>query len=135
MEFTQFHPTGMVWPLSVRGILVTEGVRGEGGILLNSEGDRFMFRYIPDRFREETADSPEESQRWLEGETSARRPPELLTRDVVAKAILEEVDKGRGSTHGGAFLYIAGQRDAELIKRKLPSMYHPFRELAAVEIT
>jgi succinate dehydrogenase / fumarate reductase flavoprotein subunit len=88
MEFTQFHPTGMVWPLSVRGILVTEGVRGEGGILLNSEGDRFMFRYIPDRFREETADSPEEAQRWLEGETSARRPPELLTRDVVAKAIL-----------------------------------------------
>ena len=135
MEFTQFHPTGMVWPLSVRGILVTEGVRGEGGILLNSEGDRFMFRYIPDRFREETADSPEESQRWLEGETSARRPPELLTRDVVAKAILEEVDKGRGSPHGGAFLDIAGQRDAELIKRKLPSMYHQFRELAEVDIT
>ncbi len=135
MEFTQFHPTGMVWPLSVRGILVTEGVRGEGGILLNSEGERFMFRYTPDRFRDETAASPEEAHRWLEGDKSARRPPELLTRDVVAKAILEEVDVGHGTPHGGAFLDIAGQRDAELIKRKLPSMYHQFRELAEVDIT
>ncbi len=135
MEFTQFHPTGMVWPLSVRGILVTEGVRGEGGILLNSDGERFMFRYTPDRFRDETAASPEEAHRWLEGDKSARRPPELLTRDVVAKAILEEVDVGHGTPHGGAFLDIAGQRDAELIKRKLPSMYHQFRELAEVDIT
>lgn len=135
MEFTQFHPTGMVWPPSVRGTLVTEGVRGEGGILLNSEDDRFMFRYIPDRFREETASSSEEAQRWLDGDMSARRPPELLTRDVVARAILAEVDEGRGSPHGGAFLDIANYRDARLIMRKLPSMYHQFKELAEVDIT
>ena len=135
MEFTQFHPTGMVWPPSVRGTLVTEGVRGEGGVLLNADDERFMFRYVPDRFIEETAGSSEESQRWLDGDRNARRPPELLTRDVVAKAILAEVDEGRGSPHGGAFLDIANQRDAELIKRKLPSMYHQFKELAEVDIT
>ncbi len=135
MEFTQFHPTGMVWPPSVKGILVTEGVRGEGGILLNSENERFMFNYIPERFASETADSIEEADRWLEGDDSARRPPELLTRDVVARAILAEVKAGRGSPHGGAFLDIANRRDADHIKRKLPSMYHQFKELAEVDIT
>ena len=135
MEFAQFHPTGMIWPLSVRGILVTEGVRGEGGVLLNSENERFMFNYTPDRFKEETADSPEEAQRWLDGDTSARRPPELLTRDVVAKSIMKEVEAGRGSAHGGAYLDIASRRDGEYIKRKLPSMYHQFKELAEVDIT
>ena len=135
MEFTQFHPTGMVWPPSVRGILVTEGVRGDGGILLNSEGNRFMFNYIPDRFANETADSEEEANRWLAGDDSARRPPELLTRDVVAKAITAEVKAGRGSKHGGAYLDIASRVPAELIRRKLPSMYHQFKELATVDIT
>tara|TARA_B100000700_G_scaffold277425_1_gene324770 strand:+ start:16566 stop:18401 length:1836 start_codon:yes stop_codon:yes gene_type:complete len=135
MEFAQFHPTGMIWPLSVRGILVTEGVRGEGGVLQNSDGDRFMFNYTPERFKEETADSPEEAQKWLDGDTSARRPPELLTRDVVAKAILNEVEEGRGSEHGGAYLDIASRRDPDYIKRKLPSMYHQFKELAEVDIT
>ena len=135
MEFAQFHPTGMIWPLSVRGILVTEGVRGEGGVLLNSENERFMFNYTPDRFKEETADSPEEAQRWLDGDASARRPPELLTRDVVAKSIMKEVEAGRGSAHGGAYLDIASRRDGEYIKRKLPSMYHQFKELAEVDIT
>jgi succinate dehydrogenase flavoprotein subunit len=135
MEFMQFHPTGMIWPPSVRGILVTEGVRGDGGILLNSEGDRFMFNYVPDRFKEETADTPEEGDRWLDGDKSARRPPELLTRDVVARAILAEVKAGRGSTHGGAYLDIANRLAAEQIKRKLPSMYHQFKELAEVDIT
>ncbi|MBS61069.1 MAG: fumarate reductase/succinate dehydrogenase flavoprotein subunit [Anaerolineaceae bacterium] len=135
MEFAQFHPTGMIWPLSVRGILVTEGVRGEGGILLNSNNERFMFNYTPDRFKEETADSPEEAQRWLDGDASARRPPELLTRDVVAKSIMKEVEAGRGSAHGGAYLDIASRRDGEYIKRKLPSMYHQFKELAEVNIT
>jgi succinate dehydrogenase / fumarate reductase flavoprotein subunit len=135
LEFTQFHPTGMVWPPSVRGILVTEGVRGEGGILLNSENERFMFNYIPERFASETADSVEEAARWLDGDKEARRPPELLTRDVVARAILAEVKAGRGSPHGGAFLDIANQRSAEDIKRKLPSMYHQFKELAEVDIT
>ncbi|HCU81511.1 MAG: fumarate reductase/succinate dehydrogenase flavoprotein subunit [Chloroflexi bacterium] len=135
MEFAQFHPTGMIWPLSVRGILVTEGVRGEGGILLNSNNERFMFNYTPDRFKEETADSPEEAQRWLDGDASARRPPELLTRDVVAKSIMKEVEAGRGSAHGGAYLDIASRRDGEYIKRKLPSMYHQFKELAEVDIT
>ena len=135
MEFAQFHPTGMIWPLSVRGILVTEGVRGEGGVLLNSENERFMFNYTPDRFKEETADSPEEAQRWLDGDASARRPPELLTRDVVAKSIMKEVEAGRGSVHGGAYLDIASRRDGEYIKRKLPSMYHQFKELAEVDIT
>ncbi|MEK6155167.1 fumarate reductase/succinate dehydrogenase flavoprotein subunit [Flavobacteriaceae bacterium 3-367] len=135
LEFNQFHPTGMVWPLSVKGILVTESVRGEGGILLNNEGTRFMFNYIPERFRSETADTQEEAARWLAGDPNARRPPELLTRDVVARAINEEVKAGRGSTHGGAYLNIATQRSAEDIKRKLPSMYHQFKVLAELDIT
>jgi succinate dehydrogenase / fumarate reductase flavoprotein subunit len=125
----------MVWPPSVRGTLVTEGVRGEGGVLLNSEGKRFMFEYIPDRFKSETADSIEEADRWLAGEEGARRPPELLTRDVVARAILAEVKAGRGSPKGGAFLDIASRQPADFIKRKLPSMYHQFKELAEVDIT
>ncbi len=135
IEFTQFHPTGMVWPPSVRGTLVTEGVRGEGGVLRNSEGERFMYRYIPERFASETADTEEEAARWLTGDREARRPPELLTRDVVARAIFNEVKEGRGSPAGGAFLDIANQREASYIKRKLPSMYHQFRELAEVDIT
>ena len=135
MEFTQFHPTGMVWPPSVRGILVTEGVRGDGGILLNSEGERFMFNYIPEKFAAETADSEEEAERWLDGDKNARRPPELLTRDVVARAITKEVQAGRGSPHGGVFLDIASRRPADVIRRKLPSMYHQFKELAEVDIT
>lgn len=135
MEFTQFHPTGMVWPPSVRGILVTEGVRGDGGILLNSEGERFMFNYIPERFASETADTEEEAERWLDGDKEARRPPELLTRDVVARAITKEVQAGRGSPHGGVFLDIASRRPAEVIRKKLPSMYHQFKELAEVDIT
>jgi succinate dehydrogenase / fumarate reductase flavoprotein subunit len=135
IEFTQFHPTGMVWPPSVRGTLVTEGVRGEGGILLNSEGERFMFDYIPERFKSETADTIEEATRWLEGVEGNRRPPELLTRDVVARAIMAEVKAGRGSPKGGAFLDIASRRDPEFIKKKLPSMYHQFKELAEVDIT
>ena len=135
MEFTQFHPTGMVWPPSVRGILVTEGVRGEGGILINSEGHRFMFENIPERFVSETADTEEEAARWLAGDKDARRPPELLTRDVVARAIRKEVKAGRGSPHGGAFLDIASQRKAEDIKKKLPSMYHQFKVLAELDIT
>lgn len=135
MEFNQFHPTGMIWPLSVKGILVTESVRGEGGILLNSEGTRFMFNYIPDRFKSETADTQEEAARWLAGDPKARRPPELLTRDVVARAINAEVKAGRGSKHGGAYLNIATQRSADDIKRKLPSMYHQFKVLAELDIT
>ena len=135
MEFTQFHPTGMVWPPSVHGTLVTEGVRGEGGILVNSEGKRFMFDNIPERFASETADTEEEAARWLAGDKDARRPPELLTRDVVARAIRTEVKAGRGSPHGGAFLDIASQRNAEDIKKKLPSMYHQFKVLAELDIT
>jgi len=135
MEFTQFHPTGMVWPPSVRGILVTEGVRGEGGILVNSKGQRFMFENIPNRFASETADTEEEAARWLAGDKEARRPPELLTRDVVARAIRKEVNAGRGSPHGGAFLDIASRRSADDIKRKLPSMYHQFKVLAELDIT
>ena len=135
LEFNQFHPTGMVWPLSVKGLLVTESVRGEGGILLNNEGNRFMFDYIPERFRSETADTQEEAARWLKGDPNARRPPELLTRDVVARAINEEVKAGRGSEHGGAYLNIATQRSAEDIKKKLPSMYHQFKVLAELDIT
>ncbi len=134
MEFTQFHPTGMVWPPSVRGTLVTEGVRGEGGILTNSEGVRFMFDNIPERFAPETADTREEAQLWLDGDREARRPPELLTRDVVARAIMREVKAGRGSEHGGAYLDIS-HRDSDFVKRKLPSMYHQFKELAEVDIT
>ena len=135
MEFTQFHPTGMVWPPSVRGTLVTEGVRGEGGILTNSENKRFMYDNIPDRFAAETADSEEEANRWLAGDKDARRPPELLTRDVVARAIRKEVKAGRGSPHGGAYLDIASRRNADDIKRKLPSMYHQFKVLAELDIT
>src|SRR3989338_8107984 len=135
MEFVQFHPTGMVWPLSVKGTLVTEGVRGEGGILKNSKGERFMFRYIPDMFKGEFAEDEKECKRWLAGDKNSRRPPDLLTRDVVARAITAEVKAGRGSPHGGVFLDIASQRDAETIKKKLPSMYHQFKELANVDIT
>jgi succinate dehydrogenase / fumarate reductase flavoprotein subunit len=140
MEFVQFHPTGMVWPLSVRGILVTEGVRGEGGVLKNSKGERFMFRYIPEMFRKDFADTEEEAQRWVNDVIAgrppeARRPPELLTRDVVARAISQEVREGRGSPHGGAFLDIASRRKPEEIRRKLPSMYQQFHELADVDIT
>ena len=135
LEFTQFHPTGMVWPPSVAGILVTEGVRGEGGILVNSEGSRFMFDNIPPRFASETASSEEEANQWLAGDKNARRPPELLTRDVVARAIMKEVKEGRGSPHGGAFLDIASRREADYIKRKLPSMFHQFKVLAELDIT
>jgi succinate dehydrogenase / fumarate reductase flavoprotein subunit len=135
MEFMQFHPTGMVWPPSVRGILVTEGVRGEGGILKNANGERFMFDYIPPTYAKETADTEQEAADWLAGKEGARRPPELLTRDVVARAIAREVREGRGSPHGGVFLQIAGQRSPEDIKRKLPSMYHQFKELGDVDIT
>ena len=135
MEFVQFHPTGMVWPLSVCGILVTEGVRGDGGVLLNSAGQRFMFDYIPEMFAAETADSEEEADRWYTDKKGARRTPDLLPRDEVARAINSEIKQGRGSPHGGVFLDIANRRDAEYIKRRLPSMYHQFRELADVDIT
>jgi len=135
LEFVQFHPTGMVWPPSVKGTLVTEGVRGDGGILLNNRGERFMFKYIPPKFASETADTEAEANRWLQGDKEARRPPELLTRDVVAKAINKEVKEGRGSPHGGVFLDIASRLPADVIKRKLPSMYHQFKELAELDIT
>ena len=135
MEFTQFHPTGMVWPPSVRGTLVTEGVRGDGGVLRNSKGERFMFSYIPDNYKERTAADEAEADRWLNGDESARRPPELLTRDVVARAINSEVKAGRGSPHGGVFLDIATKRPAEFIRKRLPSMYHQFKELAELDIT
>jgi succinate dehydrogenase flavoprotein subunit len=134
MEFVQFHPTGMVWPLSVRGILVTEGVRGDGGVLINSEDERFMFRYIPEMFAAETADSEEEADRWYT-DRSARRTPDLLPRDEVARAINAEVKAGRGSPHGGVYLDIASRRDAEYIRRRLPSMHHQFLQLAEVDIT
>jgi succinate dehydrogenase / fumarate reductase flavoprotein subunit len=140
MEFLQFHPTGMVWPPSVRGILVTEGVRGEGGILLNSEGRRFMFDAIPALYQDTTAESPDEGWRYTQGDRSARRPPELLTRDHVARMIVREVREGRGSPHGGVYLDIAWIRDKlpdadELIRKKLPSMYHQFSQLADIDIT
>tara|TARA_B100000941_G_C28490512_1_gene547660 strand:- start:68 stop:1867 length:1800 start_codon:yes stop_codon:yes gene_type:complete len=135
MEFIQFHPTGMVWPPSVKGTLVTEGVRGEGGILLNSKNERFMFNYIPEAFAAETAKSEKEANDWLAGVEGAMRPPELLTRDVVAKAIMKEVEAGRGSPHGGVFLDIANRRDPDYIKKKLPSMYHQFKELGDLDIT
>ena len=140
MEFVQFHPTGMVWPPSVRGILVTEGVRGEGGVLRNSEGKRFMFDNIPDLYKDQTADNEEEGWRYVTGDRNARRPPELLTRDHVARMILAEVKAGRGSPHGGAFLDIAWIKDrvsggAEHIRRKLPSMHHQFKQLANLDIT
>jgi succinate dehydrogenase / fumarate reductase flavoprotein subunit len=140
MEFVQFHPTGMVWPPSVKGILVTEGVRGEGGVLKNSEGRRFMFDDIPDNYKPQTASDADEGWRYTQGDKSARRPPELLTRDHVARCINREVKAGRGSPHGGVFLDIAWIKeklpDAEAhIKRKLPSMYHQFKELADLDIT
>jgi succinate dehydrogenase / fumarate reductase flavoprotein subunit len=135
MEFVQFHPTGMVWPLSVKGLLITESVRGEGGVLRNSEGKRFMFDYIPDFFKAETADTEAEADRWYDDHANNRRPPELLPRDEVARAINSEVKAGRGSPHGGVFLDIASRRTAEDIKRRLPSMYHQFKELAEVDIT
>ena len=135
MEFVQFHPTGMVWPLSVRGILVTEGVRGDGGVLKNSEGERFMFRYIPEMFRAETADNEEEADAWYEDRQDNRRTPDLLPRDEVARAINSEVKAGRGSPHGGVYLDIASRRDPAYIQRRLPSMYHQFKELAEVDIT
>jgi succinate dehydrogenase / fumarate reductase flavoprotein subunit len=135
MEFVQFHPTGMVWPPSVRGLLVTESVRGDGGILKNSAGNRFMFDYIPDFFRKETAETEEEADRWYTDKKNNRRPPELLPRDEVARAINSEVKAGRGTEHGGVFLDIASRRDAEYIRKRLPSMYHQFKELADVDIT
>jgi succinate dehydrogenase / fumarate reductase flavoprotein subunit len=140
MEFVQFHPTGMVWPPSVRGILVTEGVRGEGGILLNSEGRRFMFDDIPPLYQRQTADNEDEGWRYTQGDKEARRPPELLTRDHVARCIVREIKEGRGSPHGGVFLDIAWIRKRmgkaeEHIKKKLPSMYHQFKQLADIDIT
>src|SRR6266704_1208066 len=136
MEFVQFHPTGMVWPPSVRGILVTEGVRGEGGILLNKDGRRFMFRYMPDLFKGDFAETEVEADAWVKGERKKnRRPPELLTRDVVAKAITKEIAEGRGTPHGGVLLDIASKQNPDYIKKKLPSMYHQFKELAHVDIT
>jgi len=140
MEFVQFHPTGMVWPPSVRGILVTEGVRGEGGVLRNSDGKRFMFEGIPDLYRSSTADGEEEGWRYTQGDKNSRRPPELLTRDHVARCIVQEIKEGRGSPHGGVFLDIAWIKErlpngAEHIKKKLPSMYHQFKQLAGIDIT
>lgn len=135
MECMQFHPTGMVWPLSVRGLLVTEGVRGDGGVLRNSEGKRFMFDYIPPIFAAETADTEAEADRWYEDHINNRRPPELLPRDEVARSINAEVKAGRGGPHGGVYLDIATRRSADFILRKLPSMYHQFKELAGVDIT
>ena len=140
MEFVQFHPTGMVWPPSVRGILVTEGVRGEGGVLVNKEGKRFMFDDIPDNYRPQTADNEEEGWRYVQGDKNARRPPELLTRDHVARCIMREVREGRGSPHGGVFLDISWIKSKisnapEHIRKKLPSMYHQFKQLADIDIT
>ena len=140
MEFVQFHPTGMVWPPSVMGILVTEGVRGEGGTLTNKEGKRFMFDAIPENYRAQTADNEEEGWRYCQGDKNARRPPELLTRDHVSRCIVREIKEGRGSPHGGVFLDISWIKQkmpnaAEHIKRKLPSMYHQFKQLADIDIT
>ncbi len=140
MEFVQFHPTGMIWPPSVRGILVTEGVRGEGGVLKNKDGKRFMFDDIPENYRSSTADNPDEGWRYTQGDKSARRPPELLTRDHVARCIRREVKEGRGSPHGGVFLDIAWIKERipnapDHIKKKLPSMYHQFKQLADIDIT
>src|SRR5713226_3780873 len=139
MEFFQFHPTGMIWPPGVMGILVTEGVRGEGGVLTNSEGKRFMWAYLPESKRKEFAETPEESQKWVEmtvagKQTDARRPPELSTRDNIARAIYTEAKEGRGTPHGGVWLDISFQ-DSERVKKKLPSMYHQFKDLADVDIT
>lgn len=139
MEFVQFHPTGMVWPPGVRGILVTEGVRGEGGILRNNKGERFMYKYLPESTKNEFASTDEEAKKWVDAalagqQTDARRPPELSTRDNVARAIYNEVKEGRGSEHGGVYLDISYQ-DPERVKKKLPSMYHQFKDLADVDIT
>jgi succinate dehydrogenase / fumarate reductase flavoprotein subunit len=140
MEFVQFHPTGMIWPPSVRGILVTEGVRGEGGVLLNSRGERFMFSDIPDNYKNQTAKDAEEGWRYCQGDRNAQRPPELLTRDHVARCIVREVKEGRGTPHGGVWLDISWIKSkvpngAEYIKKKLPSMYHQFKELGNLDIT
>lgn len=135
MEFLQFHPTGMVWPPSVRGILVTESVRGEGGVLTNTNGERFMFKYIPDVFKDKYADNEAEADRWYEDQDNNRRPPELLPRDEVARAINSEVKAGRGTEHGGVFLDVSKRLSAEVIKKRLPSMWHQFYELAGVDIT
>jgi succinate dehydrogenase / fumarate reductase, flavoprotein subunit len=140
MEFVQFHPTGMIWPPSVMGILVTEGVRGEGGILCNKDGERFMFAHIPDNYKLQTADNPEEGWRYTQGDKNARRPPELLTRDHVSRCLMDEVKAGRGSPHGGVYLDISWIKEkipnaAEHIRRKLPSMYHQFMQLANLDIT
>ena len=135
MEFVQFHPTGMVWPPSVRGILVTESVRGDGGVLRNSEGKRFMFDYVPDVFRAQYAETEEEADRWYTDPDHNRRPPELLPRDEVARSINSEIKAGRGTPHGGVFLDIASRRPAEYILKRLPSMHHQFKELADVDIT
>jgi succinate dehydrogenase / fumarate reductase, flavoprotein subunit len=140
MEFVQFHPTGMIWPPSVRGILVTEGVRGEGGVLKNKDGKRFMFDDIPENYRSSTATDPAEGWRYTQGDKTARRPPELLTRDHVARCIRREVKEGRGSPHGGVFLDIAWIKEkipnaSEHIKKKLPSMFHQFKQLADIDIT
>lgn len=135
MEFVQFHPTGMIWPPSVKGLLVTESVRGDGGVLRNAEGDRFMFEYIPDVFKDKYAETEEEADRWYDDPDHNRRPPELLPRDEVARAINSEVKAGRGSPHGGVFLDVSTRMPAEVVKRRLPSMYHQFKELADVDIT
>src|SRR5204862_4754283 len=140
MEFVQSHPTGMVWPPSVRGILVTEGVRGEGGVLKNNQGRRFMFDDIPENYRAQTADNEEEGWRYTQGDKAARRPPELLTRDHVSRCIVREIKEGRGSPHGGVFLDISWIKSRipnapDHIKKKLPSMYHQFKQLADIDIT
>jgi succinate dehydrogenase / fumarate reductase flavoprotein subunit len=135
MECVQFHPTGMVWPPSVRGILVTEGVRGDGGILKNTEGRRFMFDYITEYFKAETADNETEADAWYADHRNNRRPPELLPRDEVARAINSEVKAGRGTEHGGVYLDIASRKSPDVIRKRLPSMYHQFKELANVDIT
>ncbi|MGW0817609.1 fumarate reductase/succinate dehydrogenase flavoprotein subunit [Streptomyces viridiviolaceus] len=135
MEFVQFHPTGMVWPPSVKGILVTESVRGDGGVLRNSDGKRFMFDYVPDVFKDKYAETEEEADRWYDDPDHNRRPPELLPRDEVARAINAEVKEGRGSPHGGVFLDVSTRMPAEVVQRRLPSMYHQFKELADVDIT
>src|SRR5690606_22047607 len=140
MEFVQFHPTGMVWPPSVRGLLITEGVRGEGGVLRNSQGRRFMFDDIPELYKAQTSLDEEEGWRYTQGDKNAKRPPELLTRDHVARCIRREIKEGRGTEHGGVFLYISWKKQklpnaAEHIRKKLPSMNHQFKELAGVDIT
>ena len=134
MEMMQFHPTGMIWPPGMRGILVTEGVRGEGGVLKNGKGDRFMFKHVPEFYREETADTPEEALRWVDDKKNNRRPPELLPRDVVARALYKEVQEGRGSEHGGVYLDVS-HKGVDYIRKKLPSMYDQFLHLGDIDIT